>query len=590
MSHQHAVVCSFISQFRRRIAVLFCAAILVASVSAQQSVSVPPLVKFSGTISGAPSGTIGVIFALYRDQTGGAPLWQEVQNVTVDASGHYTSLLGARSSTGIPVDLFRSGEAHWLGVQPGEQPEQPRVLLVSVPYAIKASDAETLGGLPASAFLRADVTAAAAPVAYVNPATVTSAATDIATTTAISATSASTGYLPVFTDGGGDLGNSALNQMNVGTASNPVWNLGIGTSAPSFNLHVVSTLDPGAVTIDGYGFVGLNFIGRRAEGTPTAPKGVLLNDNLVTLQGRGYGTSGFSTSSRAYVKLFAAENWSDTAQGTYISLATTATTTNTEMERLRITAAGLVGIGTAAPDQMLTVNGSVHSTTGGFIFPDGSSQTKAAQAGPVGTQGPAGPAGPTGATGAAGPTGPQGPAGAGTVRDANGNVLGSLISMGGKNGTDVTVYTKGYFVTVGILGLFPVTNAIDWSGTNCTGTAYLDTGYLEPGDSAVTPDLPSTYTKSVVYSAHANSLMVPVSTGGLTASAVNVSTKTVESQVAWATISTIADGVSYCTPTADYGGTTGNTIAWPLVNITGATLGWTTSGNPLSVAGPLQLP
>jgi hypothetical protein len=31
--------------------------------------------------------------------------------------------------------------------------EQPRVLLVSVPYAMKAGDAETLGGLPASAFL-----------------------------------------------------------------------------------------------------------------------------------------------------------------------------------------------------------------------------------------------------------------------------------------------------------------------------------------------------------------------------------------------------------------------------------------------------
>jgi hypothetical protein len=35
------------------------------------------------------------------------------------------------------------------------QAEQPRVLLVSAPYALKAGDAETLGGLPASAFLLA---------------------------------------------------------------------------------------------------------------------------------------------------------------------------------------------------------------------------------------------------------------------------------------------------------------------------------------------------------------------------------------------------------------------------------------------------
>ncbi len=32
-------------------------------------------------------------------------------------------------------------------------PEQPRVLLVAVPYALKAVDADTLGGKPASAFL-----------------------------------------------------------------------------------------------------------------------------------------------------------------------------------------------------------------------------------------------------------------------------------------------------------------------------------------------------------------------------------------------------------------------------------------------------
>jgi hypothetical protein len=40
--------------------------------------------------------------------------------------------------------------------------EQPRVLLLSVPYALKAADAQTLGGLPASAFLLAGAANAAA--------------------------------------------------------------------------------------------------------------------------------------------------------------------------------------------------------------------------------------------------------------------------------------------------------------------------------------------------------------------------------------------------------------------------------------------
>ena len=43
--------------------------------------AVPPLVKFSGTLANT-QGTVGVIFALYTDQTGGAPLWLETQNVT----------------------------------------------------------------------------------------------------------------------------------------------------------------------------------------------------------------------------------------------------------------------------------------------------------------------------------------------------------------------------------------------------------------------------------------------------------------------------------------------------------------------------
>ncbi len=117
---------------------------------------VPRLIKFTGSLldgEGRPmTGPVGVTFALYGQQTGGAALWMETQNVKPDASGNYAVLLGEASANGIPEDLFASGEARWLGVQAERQPEQPRVLLVSVPYALKAGDAQTLGGLPASAF------------------------------------------------------------------------------------------------------------------------------------------------------------------------------------------------------------------------------------------------------------------------------------------------------------------------------------------------------------------------------------------------------------------------------------------------------
>src|SRR3954471_17957228 len=118
--------------------------------------AVPRWIKFSGTLldsNGAPrTGTAGVTFAVYAQSTGGSSLWMETQNVTLDANGKYSVLLGAGTLDGLPVDLFNAGDARWLGVQaqfPAEG-EQPRVILVSVPYALKAADAATLGGRPAS--------------------------------------------------------------------------------------------------------------------------------------------------------------------------------------------------------------------------------------------------------------------------------------------------------------------------------------------------------------------------------------------------------------------------------------------------------
>src|SRR6266700_1813866 len=133
----------------------------VAGVLSPQAI-VPRFVKFSGTLvdmAGKPIvGVADVTFALYAEEGGGTALWYEAQTVETDALGRYTVLLGAMRANGVPVEMFTSGEARWLGVQVGKLPESAqggRVLLVSVPYAVKALDAETLGGKPASAFMLA---------------------------------------------------------------------------------------------------------------------------------------------------------------------------------------------------------------------------------------------------------------------------------------------------------------------------------------------------------------------------------------------------------------------------------------------------
>src|SRR3984893_4580066 len=153
---------------------LFCFFVVSAQAAPQSSgpvsgisataVSVPRFIRVSGSVKddiGKPMvGITGVTLAVYAEQQGGAALFLETQNVQVDASGRFTVLLGATKSQGLPVDIFDSGEARWLGIEPSGQAEQPRILLVSVPYALKAADAETLGGLPVTAFVLAAAPAA----------------------------------------------------------------------------------------------------------------------------------------------------------------------------------------------------------------------------------------------------------------------------------------------------------------------------------------------------------------------------------------------------------------------------------------------
>src|SRR5271157_1034190 len=147
---------------RRFLISLLLSSLLLASIgSAQQAstTSVPNLIRYSGTLKEAEtaatsSATVGVTFAIYKQQEGGAPIWMETQNVTPGRDGQYSVLLGSTTAAGLPDGLFSQQEERWLGVQLQGQAEQPRVLLVSVPYAFKAHEAETLGGLPASSFVR----------------------------------------------------------------------------------------------------------------------------------------------------------------------------------------------------------------------------------------------------------------------------------------------------------------------------------------------------------------------------------------------------------------------------------------------------
>jgi uncharacterized small protein (DUF1192 family) len=120
--------------------------------------AVPRLIKFSGAVRDArgepvTSAAVRLTFSVYGEPAGGAALWVESQVLQLDEQGHYSVLLGATRADGLPVELFPGGKARWLGVQVEGRDEDGRVLLVSVPYALKAEDAAMLGGRQASDFV-----------------------------------------------------------------------------------------------------------------------------------------------------------------------------------------------------------------------------------------------------------------------------------------------------------------------------------------------------------------------------------------------------------------------------------------------------
>jgi hypothetical protein len=208
---------------------------------------VPQLIKFNGTLLDADerpmTGMTGVTFALYSEQTGGASLWMETQNVKPDANGNYTVLLGAASKGGVPAELFATGETRWLGIQVEQRPELPRVVLVSVPYALKAADAQTLGGLPSSAFVLAGAASAAASQTTVStgdPGNLAAGNTSAANPLTIGGSGAP-GRIPLWTTST-NLGNSALFQTGTGTTAR----VGLGTTTPGAPLDVHGTINSSA--------------------------------------------------------------------------------------------------------------------------------------------------------------------------------------------------------------------------------------------------------------------------------------------------------------------------------------------------------
>ncbi|MDA3813543.1 MAG: tail fiber domain-containing protein [Candidatus Cloacimonetes bacterium] len=200
---------------------------------------IPQTIDYQGRLADSDGNYLNVAvtvnFLIYNAETGGTLLWNESQDVSM-SNGIFHVQLG--SAVTFPTDLF-AGAGRWLELVVGGETLSPRTAIASVPYAIKAEDADLLGGLNSSSFALSAHNHAASNI--------TSGTLDTGRYSAYSDLSAE-GYLnnnssiDLLTRDQGDTrwinttGDTMTGDLIVQS------NVGIGTVTPDANLHVEGSI------------------------------------------------------------------------------------------------------------------------------------------------------------------------------------------------------------------------------------------------------------------------------------------------------------------------------------------------------------
>ncbi len=158
----------------------------------------------------------------------------------------------------------------------------------------------------------------------------------------------------------------------------PNGNVGIGTTTPAalldiygtsaFPLTMTNSTGATVLTMQSYrnggsGFTRNSFQGKGARGTATSPSALLSGDDMLYLAATGFDGTAYGNGDDAQITFRTAEALTTSAHGAHILFSTTPLGTAAgNIERMRVTATGMVGINNTTPNATLAVQGIASST------------------------------------------------------------------------------------------------------------------------------------------------------------------------------------------------------------------------------------
>ncbi|HTK82914.1 MAG TPA: hypothetical protein VL633_11520 [Bacteroidota bacterium] len=342
----------------KQVIFLCCLALLLVQVAVGQ---IPRTLSYQGVLADPtgnpkPDGSYNFTFRLYTVASGGGPIWVEAQPLTVKR-GLFSAILGSTTPFSGVIDF---GKQYWLGIQVSPDPEMmPRIQLSSVGSSFSAIRADVATTVPDTSLTQAKI-GSGQVVKSIN-----NLHDQIVFQGANGASVTTTGDTLTITASGGGGGG-------IGTIQNTDNTLSITNPAgPTATINLKSPLVvPGNFGIGGT--PSWPFHLKKSESTGSGLQARVTNTSTTA---NSFAAFSLESNNGAVVNQIAADGLGSGPLatpsgylGTYTNHPLGVLTNN--VERMRITSGGAVGIGTVNPTVTLDINGGTFGG-GTRTFSDG---------------------------------------------------------------------------------------------------------------------------------------------------------------------------------------------------------------------------